>query len=172
MKPNITLIGMMGAGKTTIGKLLSKTLNMGFFDMDAEIEREQDIPIVQIFEKFGEEHFRVLENNLCKKILQMNGVVISTGGGVVLNPENISIIRQTSIAIYLHATPQSIYSRLLRDNSRPLLAGGQLLHIEEILKNRQHLYKGAADITITTENKTPRKIVLEILPLLPLREIT
>jgi len=163
MKPNIALVGMMGAGKTTIGRLLSQALNMGFFDIDAEIEHEQNMTIAKIFEFFGEEYFRALEHEMCKKIPQMSGMIISTGGGIVLNTENIALLRQSCAIIYLSATAETLRSRIEASSSlRPLLIEDSS-SVGQILEARWDKYEAATDHTIITNGKKEDEICAEII---------
>lgn len=148
-KANIALIGFMGAGKTTTGRILAHTLNMGFFDFDLEIEKATGIGLPEIFATRGESGFRQLEHEICKNIPFMQNYVIATGGGIVLNPENMALLRQSCTIIYLPASPETIHARLAENNSRPLLAeGDKLAKIRDLLSQREHLYRQYADFIL------------------------
>ncbi|MCL2236384.1 MAG: shikimate kinase [Defluviitaleaceae bacterium] len=165
-KPNIALIGPMGVGKTSVGRLLSVALKMGFFDFDAEIEARAAMSINQIFHSLGEPHFRQLEHEICQKIPQMQGFVVSTGGGVLLNPANLPLLRSTCTIIHLSASPPALQQRLEGDQTRPLLH-----NLGNILSEREPLYKEAADHTIKTDKKTPTACVEEIMLYWSIRDL-
>lgn len=165
MKTNIVLIGMMGCGKTTVGRELAETLSDYFYvDIDLEIEKSTQKKISEIFLKHGESFFRMLETEKIKKFSQ-NGQkqIISTGGGAFENEENRSILRKNGIVIYLKASPDEIYNRIKNETHRPLLRKDfSVEKIDSILKMRETNYK-KADITIDTNSKTPQNIVKEII---------
>ena len=161
MKPNIALIGMMGAGKTTIGTLLSRTLNAGLFDIDAEIEQATGMTIPEIFARHGETHFRTVEHDMCRKIPHLRDMIIATGGGIVLDARNVALLRQSCVIFYLKASADKLNDHLVGAASgRPLLHNHS---IEELLNTRQHLYEAAADHTIITDDKGKGDICAEIL---------
>ena len=148
---NIVLVGFMGTGKTLVGKLISKKLGMTFLDMDDIIVERAGMPISQIFAEKGEPHFRSLERSLARELSAQKGLVIATGGGIVLNPENISDFSQTGVVICLSATPEIILKRVSGDTSRPLLSGtDKLKKIMDILKSRKHLYDAIPNCIDTT----------------------
>lgn len=161
IKPNIALIGPMGVGKTSVGRFLSVTLSMVFFDFDTEIENVAGMTITQIFSDHGEDHFRKLEHKICKKTSKMQGFVISTGGGVLLNPTNLPLLQTNCILIYLKATFPTLLSRLEGDLTRPLLH-----NLENILHEREPLYAQAADHIIQTDKKTPAQCAEEIIDII------
>ena len=143
----IFLVGMMGSGKSTIGKHLSRVLGFEFVDMDEEIERAEGKRIEDIFKQHGEGYFRVLEKRLLKKILKRSGnMVVATGGGVVLDPENRKALKDHK-TIFLMVDPGELLKRVRRDN-RPLLSGGKK-KIFEIWKKRESLYKSFTTIDST-----------------------
>lgn len=138
---NIVLFGFMGTGKTSVGKALAQELGMQFLDMDHIIEEREGRTINDIFATDGEPYFRELEFNLVKELSQREGLVIGTGGGVVLNEENIKSFASTGLCVCLNAAPEEILRRLESDGSRPLLAeGDKLQKIRDILDSRQALY--------------------------------
>lgn len=161
---NIVLIGFMGTGKSTIGKELSKQLTMDFIDIDEEIEKKENMAIREIFNKYGEQHFREIENNMVKLISKVENTVISCGGGVVLNPDNIEFLKNNGKIILLEASSEEILQRIKEDSNRPLLKGNMSLdHINEILEKRHLLYKNAADTVINTDKKEIKEICSEII---------
>lgn len=159
---NLVLVGLMGAGKSTIGKALSKKLSFDFLDTDEVIIKEQETSISDIFAQFGESHFRQLEKNLVKKLSKLENKVISTGGGLVQDIENLDKLKENGIVVYLQASAEILYSRIKNDNTRPLLqVDNPLERLSEILSKREANYK-LADFIINTENKTIDDIVNEI----------
>ncbi|MFX0062461.1 MAG: shikimate kinase, partial [Candidatus Hermodarchaeota archaeon] len=141
----------MGTGKSTIGKLLAKKLNKTFIEIDKLIEDQAGKPIFKIFEKNGEIEFRKLEIEATKKVANKNNVVISCGGGIVLNKINIDRLKKNAIIILLTASPQTILKRTSNDSKRPLLntldRKNQIINLLDI---RGPLYKSAADFVIDT----------------------
>lgn len=159
----ITLIGMPGAGKTTIGKELSKELGIDFIDIDSEIEFLQEKNISDIFAQFGEKYFRKIESELIIKYAQADkNVIISTGGGAFENSESRDILISNTTVIYLKASPAILFDRTKNNKSRPLLNNNNIKLISELLNIREKNYK-LAHYTILTDNKTVQEIVKEIL---------
>lgn len=138
---NIVLIGFMGTGKTSVGQVLSARLGMPLVDMDEMIVARQGKPISRIFAEDGEAHFRQLERALVGELAQRSGLIISTGGGIVLNPTNVTDFEATSLVVCLTAQPETILQRVAQETHRPLLAvDDKLGRIREILSTRQPLY--------------------------------
>lgn len=161
---NIAVIGFMATGKTTISKELSENLNMEFIDVDKFIEEKTKMTISEIFEKHGEEYFREIEKKSLEGISSLENMVISCGGGVCLNPENIINIRKNSLVILLEADPETIIKRIERDESRPLLRDKKNKEdIKRIMDSRKDSYYKAADIIIDTNNKSILNIRDEII---------
>jgi len=161
---NIALIGFMGTGKTTVGMLLAETLGTVFIDSDEEIIRFSGCNISDLFGKYGEKGFREIEKATIHRLSQLDGVVISCGGGVAIDPENIAILRKTSKIILLTASPEEILRRISDDFSRPLLnIDNRLTRINEIMKVRISSYIAAADQVVDTNNSTPREVVNQVL---------
>lgn len=169
---NIVLTGFMGVGKNVIGKKLAKELGLKFVNTDDIIEKEEGITITQIFKKFGEKHFRELEKEVVKKVAQRKDQVISTGGGVVLDRENISNLKKNGVIIYLWASPEVIRERMKKETHRPLLEGvNREKRIEELLDYRKPFYKKSADYIVDTSHLTVEKIVEKILKYLRFEQI-
>ncbi len=164
MNRNIILIGMMGSGKTTVSKELSKELpHYTLIDIDSEIEKSTQKKISDIFLKHGEPFFRMLEADKIKKFCSNNMQVISAGGGAFENEQNRKIMLENGVVIYLKATAREIYDRIKNETHRPLLKRNfSLEKIETIMKNREKNYL-KANYTIDTTGKTPYNIVKEIL---------
>ncbi len=131
----------MGTGKSTVGHLLAAKLGMRFVDMDQLIEQREGRRISDIFATEGESHFRALERGTVEELSRESGLVIATGGGVVLDPRNIEDFDRSGLVVCLNASPKTILARVESDNSRPLLADGdKLLKIEGILAERAECY--------------------------------
>ncbi|MBM3710518.1 MAG: shikimate kinase [Actinobacteria bacterium] len=156
---NISLTGFMGSGKSTIGKILAEKLNFLFLDLDTIIELSEGKKISEIFSEYGEKYFRDAESEVIKKIYFNRNCVFSCGGGVVLKKENMDIIKSQSIIIYLKISPQTAYERLKNVNDRPLLSEkNRRITVENLIKKRQALYKGYADIIIDADSDKPETI--------------
>ncbi|MGC8765227.1 MAG: shikimate kinase [Brevinematia bacterium] len=148
---NIYLTGYRGTGKTTLGKRLSKKLGMDFVDMDRMIEKKEKRSIEEIFFTSGEKYFREVEHRVLCELAERTNLIVSTGGGVVLLPENRKIIRSTGIVIYLTADEKTIYERIKDDKNRPPLTPKPLQEeIKSLLATREPLYEELADITLDT----------------------
>ena len=158
---NYYLIGMMGSGKTTIGNLLSKELDHNFFDIDQIIEKNYKTTISNFFEIYGEKKFREIESSILKKL---NGGIISCGGGIILNNDNIYFMKDNGICILLKASTNTLKSRLNGNNSRPLLKQYEdKAKIDTIWKERREKYLDAADYEFNTDQKTPVQIASKII---------
>ena len=168
MKENITLIGFMGTGKTSIGKLLSERLMRNFIDVDELIEQQIGKPISKILSE-GEEKFRRLEREKIKFLREKKNCVISCGGGIVLSKENMVILQQISDIILLEASKETIFRHITSDGKekRPLLNKEDPLNeIENILRIRKPLYDKFASFRIIIDNKSIEDIVNEIIEIL------
>lgn len=161
MKP-IYLIGFMGSGKTTIGKELAACLNQEVIDTDEEIVKRENKNINDIFAQHGEGYFRSLESLI---LIEMDGRagVITTGGGIVINPENRKRLSETGIVFFLYTSPEEIFKRIEKDHSRPLLKGDKKRLIRELYEKRMPLYIETAHVIIDTTNKDKAEIIQEII---------
>ena len=158
----IVLTGMMGSGKTTLGKLLGETLNMKFIDIDSSIELSEKSSIKNIFEIKGEKYFRELEKQTIKTIFKPEDLIIALGGGAFENNITRKFLLNNALIIYLKTTPQTIFDRIQNDTIRPLLCGKMNIEkIKEIIKIREKNYE-SAHLTISTDNKTLEEIIEEI----------
>jgi len=159
-KENIVIIGMSGAGKSSVGKYISHKLNMEFIDTDDIIIETTGKTIDKIFEEYGEVFFRHLEADLIKKIHLFEKKVISTGGGVILNSNNINLLKEKGVVFFLLAEVDTLYKNLLTDlsddNRRPLLKNAQNLYdtIKNLYMNRKDKYFSFADYIIDVDGKT------------------
>lgn len=160
---NLMLIGFMGTGKSAVGKVLAGELGYEFIDTDRIIEADCGKIITQIFQEEGEAFFRGLENELARKLSWADRKVIATGGGWVLNPENLSLSRINGFIISLIARPEIIYERIKHETHRPLLAGADPLpKISRILGEREGLYRDT-DLVVDTSQGTPEEISQRII---------
>lgn len=163
MMRNIVLIGFMGTGKTTIGRLLAKRLARPFVDSDRKIEQQCKMSISDMFSLYGESYFREKERDVIAKLARYRHAVIATGGGVVLASENVLRLKRNGVLIALTASVDVILERTSRRHNRPLLeAEERESKIVRLLKERELLYR-QADITIDTSDKSPQEIIEMIL---------
>mgnify|MGYP001441453815 CR=1 FL=1 len=157
---NIYLIGMMGSGKSTIGKMVAQKMRLPFIDLDLEIENFAGKPINEIFKKYSEEFFRKIESE-CLKI--RSNSILACGGGIVSKNENISYINKHGKTILLTAPLSELYQRLSGTNNRPLLKNGNIKQtLERLWLERKSKYIDMADLTINTSNRSPKDISIEI----------
>ncbi|MGL6033399.1 MAG: shikimate kinase [Kurthia gibsonii] len=154
----IYLVGYMGSGKSAIGRRLSFYLKLPYYDMDHEIVRREKMTIPEIFETYGEDYFRQIETDFLRTFRD-EYCIISTGGGVAVNPENRKIMRETGLVLFLDATFPDIWKRIHRDKNRPIVQRSTKEELEQLYHERRKAYKQAAHITIKTENRTLRQIV-------------
>ena len=163
MAENIFLIGLMGAGKSTIGKQLARELGKDFRDSDSEIEKRTGVSIDVIFDIEGEQGFRRRETGMLKELVGERDIVLATGGGAVLAPENRQLLRDNGLIIYLRATAEHLAGRVRMDRRRPLLqSGDKLAKIRELLTQREPVYQQLADMVIETNNRSIPRVVRQI----------
>jgi shikimate kinase len=148
---NIFLVGLMGAGKTSVGRMLAKRIHREFYDADAEIERATGVKIPVIFDIEGESGFRAREEKMIEKLTAMQGIVLATGGGAVLSPTNRARLKQNGRVIYLRAAPEDLWRRTRRDRNRPLLqTANPLARLRDLHAQRDPLYTDVADLVVDT----------------------
>jgi shikimate kinase len=170
MKSNIALIGFMATGKTTIGRMLAERLNKNFIELDKLIEEKAGKPIPKIFSEDGEIRFRELEMSVCKEMSNKTDLVISTGGGVILNKLNIDYLKISSEIILLEASPEEILGRIMKEGKekRPMIdkpdPKGEMM---KLLEFRAPFYAAATNLKITTTGKSIGQIVDDILNIIP-----
>jgi shikimate kinase len=153
----------MGTGKSTVGRMAAAQLGFEFIDTDEWIEAETGETVTSIFEKAGEEVFRALEQKAVAVLASKHGCVISTGGGLIVRPENLESLKHHSLVVCLWASPEAVYARVKDQTHRPLLRGPDALEkIREILARRTPAYR-QADVLINTENRQPREVVAQVL---------
>jgi len=161
---NISLIGFMGSGKSTVGKILAKKLGYLFIDLDRVIELDQEKEIRDIFKIYGEKYFRELETKVIKKIYKNKNCVFACGGGVVKRKENMGVIRENSIVIYLNISARDALYRLKEVKDRPLIdVENKEETIEKMMKERDILYRKYAHIIVNNDNNNPEQTSDKIL---------
>lgn len=153
----------MGSGKSSVGRELTKLLEMSLVDTDSSIEQNEERKISDIFAKDGEAYFRNLETEFCKNIVNIKNSVISTGGGIVLREENIEYLRKNAVLFLLRASADTIYTRVKHSKDRPLLqVADPLAKIKEMLAARETRYSASYDYEIITDGKSVSEIANEI----------
>lgn len=161
---SVFLIGMMGAGKSTVGRMLANALGFTFVDADRELEARSGVLIATIFSVEGEEGFRKREAALLDELTQRPGIVLATGGGAVLDPATRQRLRERGLVVYLRASADEIHRRTRNDRSRPLLqAADPRARIEELLTQRQPLYEETAHLAFQSASANPRRLVRRLL---------
>lgn len=164
---NIFLIGPMGAGKSTIGRHLAQMLHLNFHDSDSEIEKKTGADIAWIFDVEGEEGFRNRESDMIDELSQKHGIVLATGGGAVVRPENRGYLSARGIVVYLRTSVDKQLARTLKDKRRPLLQTEDPRNVLETLaETRNLLYDEAADYTIETDEQSAKVVASQIITLL------
>lgn len=161
---NIYLIGLMGAGKTTIGRQLARTLQLPFYDSDKAIEETTGVDIPTIFEFEGEQGFRNREQKMIQQLTALHGIVLATGGGAVLREENRNLLRQHGFVVYLSCAVDKIVERTKRDTQRPLLQTEDPHNkVEELFGQRENLYLACADYEVDTGELPSKTVIKNIL---------
>tara|TARA_B100000886_G_scaffold300036_1_gene228859 strand:- start:680 stop:1183 length:504 start_codon:yes stop_codon:yes gene_type:complete len=163
---NIFIVGPMGSGKSTVGKIISDELFLDFFDTDDEIEIRTGASIDWIFDLEGEEGFRKRESEMLSEMVQKNSIVLSTGGGIILDSSNRELLSSRGTVFYL-STPISVQiERTAKDKDRPLLKNGDPAEIlSKLHDERKELYKSVSDHVVETENKSSQEVATEIIKL-------
>lgn len=172
---NLVLIGYRATGKTSVGRQLAQILRRPFVDLDQILVQEAGRSVAEIVAQGGWEDFRRREQDLVARYGPAQGLVLATGGGVVLDFANVQILRDNGIVIWLTADPATIQSRLSGDRGqqagRPSLTGGDTIQeVAEVLQSRQHLYLAAAQIIIDTTGLSIPQVVEQVLAALPAKE--
>jgi shikimate kinase len=162
-RSNIFLVGPMGAGKTTVGRRLAELRGMDFADSDHEVESRTGVDVAFIFEKEGEAGFRRREKQVITDLTGRSGIVLATGGGAVLDPENRQHLASRGFVVYLHATIEHQLRRTSRSDTRPLLqTPDRRATLETLFATRDPLYREIADCVVETDGRNARVLAQEI----------
>jgi shikimate kinase len=160
---NVFLVGPMGSGKTAVGRYLSRLLDLTFHDSDTEIERRTGVDIPYIFEKEGEAGFRQREREALEILTAMDHIVLATGGGAILLPENRRHLRERGFVVYLETSVEQQVERVKQGRTRPLLANVDTAErLSQLLTQRVPLYREIADIVVPTDGRRVRSVAEEI----------
>ena len=164
---NLVLIGYRGTGKSTVGKILAERLGRELVSTDAEIIRRARLSVPDIVQRFGWDHFRDLESEVCRHLAGKDGLIIDSGGGSVLRQQNVDCLKKNGVLIWLTATVRTIAERIGGDTQRPSLTGTKSFteEVEEVLRERQPKYKAAANHMIETDGRSVTEVVEAILAL-------
>ena len=166
------LVGMMGAGKTTIGRSLARVLDREFVDLDHELEARCGVRVSLIFDIEGEEGFRKRETMALNECSRRRGIVLATGGGAVLAPENREYLKQRGVVVYLRASAEELFRRVSRDRNRPLLQTADPKgRLRSLLQEREPLYEEVASLTFDTGTMAVAQVVRCLIPLLQQHEV-
>jgi shikimate kinase len=158
-KQNIYLVGPMGTGKTAVGKALARIAGMPFVDSDAEIERHSGVDIPYIFEQEGEAGFRRRESDVLAEFCRRDCLVMATGGGAVLAPENRELLKATGVVVYLRTSAAQQLQRVGSGRGRPMLQGTDIAQrLRELSRVREPLYREVADLTLNTDGKRVARV--------------
>jgi shikimate kinase len=160
---NIFLVGLMGAGKTSVGRLLAKRFNKAFYDCDQEIERHTGVKIPVIFDIEGEEGFRAREAAVLRELAALHDVVLATGGGAVVLEENRRVLKQNGTVVYLRASLDDLWQRTRHDRNRPLLqTADPRARLEQLFAQRDPLYQEVATLIVDTGSQSLRSLVQQL----------
>jgi shikimate kinase len=166
---NLILVGMMGAGKTTVGRVLARRLKRPFYDSDEEIERRCGVRIPVIFDIEGESGFRAREASVIADLCALDGIVLATGGGAVLAEGNRRELARSGIVVYLHARPGQLWQRVRHDRNRPLLATPDpQKKLEDLYAQRDPLYREVAHVVMETGRQSVQTLAKDLLAQLDL----
>ncbi|MBA5871597.1 MAG: AAA family ATPase [Nitrospira sp. CR2.1] len=164
---NLVLIGYRGTGKSTVGKILARKLGRTVVSTDAEIVKRANLSVPDIVKQFGWDHFRDLESAVCRDVAAQDQLIIDTGGGAILRPENVEVLRKTGTLIWLTATVETITRRIGGDTQRPSLTGTKSFidEIREVLNERTPKYQAAAAHVVPTDGISSAQVADRILQL-------
>lgn len=159
------VVGMMGAGKTTVGRLVADKVGARFFDTDEVVEQAASATIAEIWDRLGEPAFRSMEAEAILEASTIPNAVIATGGGAVLHPNNRLVMTSSGLVVWLRAPSQVALDRLPMTGERPLLANGDVQVLDRILEERRGLYEEVADHSLDTEDHSPDEVALAMVRL-------
>ena len=165
---NLFLIGMMGSWKSTVGRELSKVMDMEFVDTDDAIEEINEMKMADIFKEFGEKRFREMEKAFFIEKAKQPGQIFSTGGGIILRKENRKVLQNYGICFFLEASPQTLADRIHNTTKRPLLIDSDNIEdrLQNIWQDRSQFYKDCAHHVIMTDDLEPPQVLDEIIKIL------
>ena len=160
---NLFLVGPMGAGKSAVGRQLARMLHMHFIDSDDEIEERTGVDIPFIFEKEGEEGFRVRETKVIEELTLKDGIVLATGGGAVVDPASRSVLGARGYVVYLYTSVEQQLERTRKGRERPMLENGDREQVlQELMEIRDPMYKEIADLVVETDGRRVQVVAREI----------
>ena len=160
---NLILVGMMGSGKTTVGRTLAKHLGKTFVDSDEEIQNRTGVTIPHIFDVEGEAGFRLRETAAIRELMGRDDMVLATGGGAILAEQNREMLRQNGIVVYLKANVPELWQRTRHDRNRPLLqTADPRAKLAELFEQRDPLYQQAADIVVQSGKQSAQALMLQL----------
>lgn len=163
-RSNVFLVGMMGAGKTTLGKALAHRMEYEFLDTDRVLVERTGVPVATIFEIEGEAGFRRRESAVLAEIARCEGLVVATGGGIVLAEQNRRVMRESGTVVYLRARLENLWERTRHDTTRPLLSTSDpRATLESLLDEREPLYREAAHVVVDTGSQSSNTLVGRVL---------
>jgi shikimate kinase len=164
---NLVLIGYRGTGKSTVGKILAERLGRELVSTDAEVIRRARLSVPDIVQRFGWDHFRDLESEVCRDLAGKDGLIIDSGGGAILRQQNVDCLKKNGVLVWLTATVRTIAERIGGDSQRPSLTGTKSFteEVEEVLRERQPKYKAAANHMIETDGRSVTEVAEAILAL-------
>ncbi len=169
-KVSLFLIGPMGSGKSAVGRQLARILDMPFYDSDAEVEQRTGVDVAFIFEKEGEAGFRSRERDAIERLTALDRIVLATGGGAVLLPENRRVLAERGQVVYLQTSVAQQAERVRQGRARPLLSNvDKTAKLEELMDRRGNLYAEIADVTVSTDNRKVHSVAEDILRQLDIR---
>lgn len=160
---NLILVGMMGSGKTTMGRVLARQLGKAFVDSDEEITKRTGVTIAHIFDVEGEQGFRLRETAAIRDLVEHDNIVLATGGGAVLEEQNRALLQQNGIVIYLKASVHDLWQRTRHDRNRPLLQiGNPYAMLNKLFQHRDPLYRQVADIIAQSGKQSVHGLMLQL----------
>jgi len=161
-KPNIFLIGPMGSGKTAVGRYLARLFHYAFHDSDADIEAKTGVDIPFIFEKEGETGFRLRERESIERLTRLTAIVLATGGGAIIDPDNRRALAERGVVVYLATSVNQQIERTRHGRHRPLLHTDPEQKLKDLMARRAVLYAEIADLTVTTDGRRVQLVAEEI----------
>lgn len=159
---NLWLVGMMGSGKTTVGRLVGALKGRPFYDVDLLVQARLGTSIPDLWEREGEGAFRAIETTIIAELAAGGEAVVSTGGGAILSKANRRAMRRSGTVVWLQAPPSVLAGRVVGSLDRPVLGGGGEARLAELLESRRNAYERAAHHTVSTDGRTPAEVAAEV----------